>query len=300
MSNNKQNSKLKAWIQASRPPFYIATIIPLTIGLVLSRPFSKQHLIMFLWINLAAFMVHLATNLANDIFDHHQGADADKSIGGSRVLQEGKIGIGALWIAVILLYFIAGLVAILITWKQDVWLLWTFILFAFLSSVFYVVPPIKYGYRGLGELFVGINMGPIMVVGSYWAINGYPNWQAFCASIPIGIMVAAILYYQNLPDIESDKKVGKYTLAVRLGQRGAYWGMVAIGVLIYLSIIILVIFKIYSIYAFITLLTLPFLIKILIKVRTVTNWIILNQHGHLIRKIYLINGILLIITLLIN
>ena len=123
------NSKLQAWIQASRPPFYIATIIPLTVGLVLARPLQSEDIIMFGWINLAAFMVHLATNLANDLFDHYQGTDADKSIGGSRVIQESKISLKSLWIVVVILYFLAGLVAIYITWTQDILLLWSFIIF---------------------------------------------------------------------------------------------------------------------------------------------------------------------------
>ena len=299
MSNN-QNSKIKAWIQASRPPFYIATIIPLTIGLVLSRPLNSESIIMFAWINLAAFMVHLATNLANDLFDHYQGTDADKSIGGSRVIQEGKISLKSLWIVVVILYFLAGLVAIYITWTQDILLLWSFIIFAFLSSVFYVAPPIKYGYKGLGELFVGINMGPIMVVGSFWAINTYPTWLSFWASIPIGIMVASILYYQSLPDIKSDKKVGKNTIAVRLGNPNAYWGMAIIGVLIYLSIVLLIIFDVYPIYCLAILLTAPLLIKLLNKIRDEKDWIFLDQYGHLIRKIYLINGIMIIAALTLN
>lgn len=297
MSTNKQYSKLKAWIQASRPPFYIATIIPLTVGLVLSRPLHSEDIIMFGWINLAAFMVHLATNLANDLFDHYQNADTDKSIGGSRVIQEGKIGLKSLWIAVISLYFLAGLVAIYITIIQDIWLLWGFIIFAFLSSVFYVAPPIKYGYRGLGELFVGINMGPIMVVGSYWVINSFPTWFSFWASLPIGIMVASILYYQNLPDMESDKKAGKLTLAVRLGKPGAYWGMVVLGSLIYLSIAVLTIVTIYPAYCWAVLITIPLFLKLLQKIRTHQDWIELDQYGHLIRKIYLMNGIIIIIGL---
>jgi len=300
MSNNNQNSKIKAWIQASRPPFYIATIIPLSIGLVLSQQLNSESFIVFAWINLAAFMVHLATNLANDLFDHYQGADADKSIGGSRVIQDGTIELKSLWFAVVLLYFVAGLVAIYITWRQDIWFLWGFIIFAFLSSVFYVAPPIKYGYRGLGELFVGINMGPIMVVGSFWAINLYPTWLSFWASVPIGIMVASILYFQNLPDIESDKKVSKLTLAVRLGNPGAYWGMVVIGASIYISIITLIILNLYPIYCLAALLTLPLLFKLLQKIHNEKDWILLDQHGHLIRKIYFFNGIILIIGLILR
>ncbi len=297
---SKKSNQLKAWYQASRPPFYIATIIPLTAGLALSKPIDADKLSMFLFINIAAFMVHLATNLANDLFDHYQGADADESIGGSRVIQEGKISLKSLWIAVTSLYFIAGLIAIYITYIQNIWLLWSFILFAFLSSVFYVAPPIKYGYRGLGEFFVGINMGPIMVAGSYWAINGNLTWSPLWASIPIGIMVAAILFYQNLPDIESDKKVGKNTLAVMLSRNGSIIAMLIIGILIYLSTVTLILLDVYPIICLLTLITIPLFIKILQLMKKETDWVLLNQRGDLIRKIYFLNGIIIIFGIFIR
>ncbi|MFH1092414.1 MAG: prenyltransferase, partial [Pseudomonadota bacterium] len=79
----------KAWYQASRPPFYVATLIPLILGLVLAHKLTGEwRLGRFLLLNLGAFMVHLATNLANDLFDHALGADAGESIGGSRVIQQ--------------------------------------------------------------------------------------------------------------------------------------------------------------------------------------------------------------------
>ena len=81
---------MSAWIQASRPPFFIATLIPLFVGWVLARN-AGFHPGRFFLVVLASFMVHLATNLANDYFDYLEGTDAGESIGGSRVIQEGKL-----------------------------------------------------------------------------------------------------------------------------------------------------------------------------------------------------------------
>ena len=71
------------WVQASRPPFYIATFIPLTLGFVLAGNEGIWEPALFAIINLGAFLVHLATNIANDYFDHVQGSDSGVSIGGA-------------------------------------------------------------------------------------------------------------------------------------------------------------------------------------------------------------------------
>ena len=93
--------------------------------------------------------------------------------------------------------------------------------FAVLSAVFYVAPPIRYGCRGYGELFVCLNMGFIMVMGSYAVMaNGF-SAQSLALALPVGLMVAGILYYQSLPEIETDLAAGKRTLANILGKAKA-------------------------------------------------------------------------------
>src|SRR5208282_3236906 len=125
------------------------------------------------------------TNLANDYFDHMIGADSGVSIGGSRVIQEGKLSVPALLRAIVGLYAAACLLAFYLMFTLHLFIIFPLVLFAFLSSLFYVAPPVRYGYHGLGELFVGINMGPIMVVGTYWVITGQPAWKPLYISIPI-------------------------------------------------------------------------------------------------------------------
>jgi 1,4-dihydroxy-2-naphthoate octaprenyltransferase len=164
------------------------------------------------------------------------------------------------------------------------------VLFAFFSSLFYVAPPIRYGYRSLGEVFVGINMGPLMVVGTYWVIAGHPAWMPLYVSVPIGLMVASILYYQSLPDMLTDVEAGKHTLALKLGKRGAYLGLILFFVLIYASIIILLLFGVLSWVAVFFLLGIPLLLKLMALVRMTDNWVMLDQYGKYVRMIYFING----------
>lgn len=289
---------IKSWIKASRPPFYIATLIPLTLGWILAakgNPWSPSR---FFLVNLAAFAVHMATNLVNDYFDHLQGADAGKSIGGSRVIQEGMISLTALRNAILFLYSVGAAVGFYLIGTLNLWAMFPMLLFSLFSSIFYVAPPIRYGYHGLGELLVGINMGPIMVAGTYWVFSGRLDWNPLWVSVPIALMVASILYYQSLPDMETDRAVGKKTLAVRLGPNGAFVGLIVLWGLIYLSNLLLTLTGTLSWIGFLSLLTLPVFLKLINRMRKTSNRVELDRHGKYVRILYFLNGGILIAAVL--
>lgn len=289
--------KLHAWIQASRPPFFIATLIPLSAGAVLAAKAGAFNSFLFILIVIASFFVHLATNIANDYFDHIQGTDAGEAIGGSRVLQEGKISLAELRWAIIILYVAAALMGLYMTWTVKLCVLLPIMAFAFFSSLFYVAPPVRYGYHGLGELFVGINMGPVMVLGAQWVLLGRVEWAAFPVSFPIGLMVALILYYQSLPDMDTDRAAGKRTLAVRLGRKGVLKVLLAFWIIIYMTIIVLTANGYFSAIAWATLLTIPLPVKLWLIIQSVDNWVDLDQHGKYVRIFYFVNGLILIAAL---
>jgi 1,4-dihydroxy-2-naphthoate polyprenyltransferase len=289
--------KFKAWVQASRPPFFVATLIPLTAGAVLAGRQGSFEILPFILVLFASFLVHFATNISNDYFDHMQGTDAGESIGGSRVLQEGKISVGELGKAIILLYVVASLIGFTLVWTLKLWAIVPLMVLAFFSSLFYVAPPVKYGYHGLGECFVAINMGPVMVLGSNWVLLGRVDWAALPVSLPIGLMVALILYYQSLPDMDTDRAAGKRTLAVRAGKEGAKKILIAFWFLIYASIAILTVTGYFSPIAWGTLLTLPLLIKVWRLVVSIRDWVELDSYGKYIRIFYFANGLILVFAL---
>jgi len=289
--------KLKAWVQASRPPFFVATLIPLSAGAVLAGRQGSFAVPPFALVLIASFLVHFATNISNDYFDHVQGTDAGDSIGGSRVLQEGKITVGELGRAIILLYTVASLIGFSLVWTLKLWAIVPLMVLAFFSSLFYVAPPVRYGYHGLGECFVALNMGPVMVMGSNWVLLGRVDWAALPVSLPIGLMVALILYYQSLPDMETDEAVGKRTLAVRLGKEGAKKVLISFWVLTYASIATLTVTGYFSPIAWGTLLTLPLLVKVWRLVVSTHDWLELDAYGKYIRIFYFVNGLILIAAL---
>lgn len=251
----------------------------------------------FALVLFASFLVHFATNIANDYFDHMQGTDAGHSIGGSRVLQEGKITLSELRMAIVLLYAVAGSIGLGLMYSLKLWAVLPLMAIAAFSSIFYVAPPIRYGYHGLGELFVGINMGPVMVLGSYWVMLGRVDWMALPVSIPIGLMVALILYYQSIPDIDTDEQAGKRTLAVRLGKKKSLAGLWVFWIMIYLGIVALICSGYLSPLSWCTFLTCPLLIRLWGLTRTIKDWPELDHYGKYVRIFYFINGLIIIFSL---
>lgn len=287
----------QAWWQASRPPFYITTLVPLGLGFAAAAKFSGQaRWGLFMLILFGSFVVHMATNLANDLFDHVQGVDAGPNIGGSRVIQEGKISARALALALVILYGLGLMSAIIIVNISGRPVLWLLIVFAALSSFFYVAPPIKYGHRALGELFVFINMGLIMTGGAFLALTGVWDRPVLALALPVSFMVAGILYYQSLPEIDTDLAAGKRTLANVLGRERATMAFILWWPLIWLLMINLWLAGLAGWPVWLAPLTCPWHIAAIKKIKAASHgdWLPLDAHGHLVRKLYFASGLILI------
>jgi 1,4-dihydroxy-2-naphthoate octaprenyltransferase len=295
--SSRRRQTLAAWWQAARPPYYIATLVPLFLGWVQAgRESGQWRPALFALVLLCCFFLHLAANLANDLFDHLQGVDAGGNIGGSRAIQEGKISLAGYVKALIFLYGGALLMAaagVQHTGFKDIW---GIILFAIFASLFYVAPPIRYGHRALGELFVFLSMGVVMTAGTVYTLTGVWSASALALSLPVGLMVAGILYYQSLPEIETDKAVGKRTLANVLGPQRAillfrFWWPI-----VWLLLLLLWLFGLCNWLALLGIAaSLPCYGKAVRLLRRVDgDWLSLDAHGHLVRKMYLACGLALI------
>src|SRR5207247_5691710 len=90
-----------------------------------------------------------------------------------------------------------------------------------LAGVLYTGGPRPYGYEGLGEVFVFLFFGIVAVAGSYFVQDERLSWQAFALAVPVGLLAASILLVNNVRDLETDRRAGKRTLAVRLGRHRA-------------------------------------------------------------------------------
>ena len=140
----------------------------------------------------------------------------------------------------IFIFGLSVLVGIPLIQKAGVQVLWLGLI-GFLSGLFYTAPPFRFSSRkGLGELLIGLNFGPLMVAGSTLVQTGKIIPEAFLAGIPLGLLIAAVVYINEFPDYDSDKATGKNTLIVVFGPEKARVGYVALVTGAFLSIVFLV------------------------------------------------------------
>jgi 1,4-dihydroxy-2-naphthoate octaprenyltransferase len=159
--------------------------------------------------------------------------------GGSRSIQMGLISAKGMLTVAIVSFALSAVVGIPLIQKAGMSVLWLGLI-GFLSGLFYTAPPFRFASRkGLGELLIGLNFGPLMVAGSALVQTGQLLPEAFLAGIPIGFLVAAIVYVNEFPDHDGDKATGKDTLIVVFGPEKARIGYVLLVAGAFISIVVM-------------------------------------------------------------
>jgi 1,4-dihydroxy-2-naphthoate polyprenyltransferase len=201
---------------AIRVPTLSAAVVPVLVGTALAVRFGHAHPLTFLVILCAALLIQIGTNLTNDLFDFQKGADTGERLGPVRVVQAGLLTQKQVAAASALSFGVAialGLYLALI----GGWPIVIIGLAAVASGIAYTGGPWPLGYHGLGDLFVFVFFGVVAVLGTFYLQSGGINGAAMMASLPVAMLVTAILVVNNLRDVATDRRAGKRTLAVRLG-----------------------------------------------------------------------------------
>ena len=245
-----------------RAPFFQAVIVPSLLGTAIvwyrTGKFYWQY---FLLATLAVVFINAGTNLTNDYFDHQSRSDdinreATPFSGGSRVIQENLISPGRIYRTSLIFFGLAALIGLYLTFARGLLVLVIGIL-GVLSGYFYTASPIRIGYRGWGELVAGLNCGPLVVAGAYYVQAQTLSLEALFISIPVGLLIAAVLYINEFPDHACDKVAGKNTLIVTMGRERARKGFYSLLLGTYLFIILGAILRIIPWTVIVSLLTFP-------------------------------------------
>jgi len=257
------------WFRALRAPFLVASVVPAILAGVLALvtiadgriPGASFRVELFLLCVAGAATVHLASNMLNDNFDYRSGDDLavkhqNPFAGGGRVLPQRVLNLNAH--LAVALGFLAVTVAIGLYLFTLVGypLLWIGVIGVF-AAVFYVAPPLRLAHLGIGELFVGLGFGPLVVLGTYYVLTLQFDWGPLFLSAAMGLLVAAILWINEFPDVEADLSVGKRTLMARLGYArsiSVYFYLVALA---YIAVFLAVLTAQVPVTALLVFLTLP-------------------------------------------
>ncbi len=228
-------TKFFSWVVITRAPFLTAALVPVFLAAAWVS-FSGGS---YPWWSLALAAVggsalQVAANTFNDYFDWRSGTDPANNeyfqalSGGSRAIELGLISERGTFIVGAVAAAIAAVVGAAFTWLPGPGILW-FGLAGLFSAYFYTAPPLRLVARkGLGELLIGLNFGPLMVGGTVFALTGSVAPIDFLVGVPIGLLTTAILWINEFPDARADAATGKNHLVVVLGKETARWGYLAL------------------------------------------------------------------------
>lgn len=260
---------IKLWLMAARAYSFPASIIPVLFGSVLAvllNPGLKFNFVNFFLCLIGCILVQVGTNLINDIFDFSKGIDKeDKELGiphgGSMVISMGLVSIKQMKTGAFVSLLVAFLIGVYLYTQAGSWILYLS-LFGLLSAIFYTAKPFALKYKALGDVQVIISFGLGMTLGAYIVQTHQFSYLPLLFSIPIGLLIDAILHSNNIRDINFDGKFGVKTLPILIGEKLSIKLFYVMVLGAYLALIIFVALKMLPWFALLALITLPLALKI--------------------------------------
>jgi 1,4-dihydroxy-2-naphthoate octaprenyltransferase len=230
----------KIWLQAFRLRTLPLAISCIAMGGFLAVAAEAFQWDIFLLCILTTIFLQILSNLANDYGDSIHGADSVVRKGPQRAVQSGKISSAQMKVAVIIfvaLCLISGTSLLIVSFGIN----WQAILFFFCLGLLSIVAAIAYtmgrkpyGYAGLGDLSVLIFFGLVGVLGSYYLFTQQVAWHQLLPALSCGFFSIGVLNVNNIRDIESDRKAGKFSIPVRIGRDKAiryHWFLIFAGII---------------------------------------------------------------------
>ena len=216
-------SRLHIWVKELRAEFLPASVTPVLLGTAIAHARTGQFDGALLALTLAGVcLIHLASNVANDYFDHLSGNDVLNTqfvrpfTGGSRLIQDGLISPRT--VLVMSLVLCAGAIAVgaVLTALRGPYIVLLGAI-GIIGGFFYVAPPLSFAKRGLGEIVIGLNFGVLTVIGAHFVQIRSVSAESLVASLPLAGLISAVVFINEFQDMNADARVGKRTLVVRMG-----------------------------------------------------------------------------------
>lgn len=214
--NLTQNPRINAWYRATRPRVFTATYVPMGVAAAAALDDGVFRVVPFVLALIGTMLLQTAANLINEYYDFKRGAEDLKQSGQGMAIKQKLLTPREVLYGAVFCVVTGSLIGLYLL-TQSGPLLWAIGIGGVLVAITYTAGPFPLAYHGLGELAAGIFMGPAIVVGAYYVMAASAPLELVAISIPIGLMVAAILHANNIRDIESDRAVNKRTLAVITG-----------------------------------------------------------------------------------
>ena len=249
-----------AWAEIIRPFALTASSVPIAVGGALAAISNAFSWPLFLAALVGGVALQIGTNVSNEIYDVRKGADQITSPRASHAILKGRLAEREAFALVVLAFALATVMGLYLIAIRG-WPILVLGLIGLAGGYFYTAPPFEYKFKALGTPLVFLLMGPFMVAGSYYAVTGAFDPATVIVSIPVGLLVTAILHGNEWRDIAEDARVGGRTLAIIFGRRASYLGYVGLIVGAYLALALAVIFGALPTTALLAMLSLPLLVR---------------------------------------
>lgn len=252
---------VKTWFKETRPQFLILAAVLVLYGTAIAYYEGSFNLLYFLLSFIGLILLHAAVNVLNDYFDYKSGLDfmvtRTPFSGGSGILPGGLLDPNKVYFFGIICATIGAAIGLYFLLVRGILFLPIIILGAVAVCLYN-----KYLSKlWLGEIFAGLGLGFLPVLGTYFVQTGHYSWGAVLASIPPGILTYNLLFLNEFPDMEADKKAGKKNLVISLGKKKASVLYSITILLMYVIIGFAVVLKIMPYWTLISFLTIPIALK---------------------------------------
>lgn len=258
----KLQRRLEAWYEVTRPFALTASIIPISTAGAIAWANGLFSWWLFLLTLLGGVAIQAGTNVINEIYDVRQGIDKITSPRASHALLKGSLTEREAFLLAGSYFAVTVLVGIVLLAVRG-WPMLVIGIVGLAAGYSYTGPPFQYKFHALGVPLVFLLMGPLEVIGSYYAITGTYSSAALAASIPIGFLVAAILHGNEWRDISEDARGGITTLSAEIGSRGAHYLYVGLVTGAYLAVGIAAMGHFLPLTTLLVLLSMPILVSVL-------------------------------------
>ncbi len=266
LDNDRLSLPEKVWRRASayyeiaRPFSLSASSVPVLAAGALAWMDGMFDWTLFLASLIGAICLHIGTNITNEIFDVRNGVDTITSPRASQAILKGRVTEREAFVLVATFFAIAALIGVYLLTVRGLPIL-LFGIVGLVAGYMYTAPPLEYKYRAAGLPLVFLMFGPLMTLGAYFAITGAFSWEALIVSVPVGLLVTAILHGNEWRDIADDKRYGIGTLSSWMGSKRAYRVYVGLIVSAYIALTIAVLFGWLPTETLLAMLSLPLFVR---------------------------------------
>lgn len=233
-----KKNNIEIWLNQIRAPFLLLSFLLVFIGVSKAYVDGSFNWSKSLLVLIGVVLTHISVNLFNELSDYETGIDSNTErtpfSGGSNMMQSGKTSYKTVRLIAYLTLIIAGIIGFYFVFTVNYYVLILMFIGA-ISVRFYTSHLSRYL---LGEVFTGLSLGSLVVIGTYMVLKGNISFDVIYLSIPVGLLTFLLLLLNEFPDMEADKEGGRKHIVITFGKRKAFFIYKVFAVLVYLFIIL--------------------------------------------------------------